>query len=63
MNRASADIATVSAVTGGSWVWLVNGLPWGEITIIGGAIYVFLKILLILPDLKKKYFERKDENC
>lgn len=55
MNKDSIDIATVGTVAGGSWAWMISGLPWGEITIIGGAIYVILKILLILPDLKEKY--------
>lgn len=61
MNHDLTDVAKVGTIAGGSWVWLINGMPWGEITIIGGAIYVFLKILLILPDLKHKYFGNKNE--
>lgn len=55
------DVAKVGTIAGGSWTWMVTGMPWGDITIIAGAVYVLLKILLILPDLKEKYFGDKDE--
>lgn len=62
MNHDITDIAKVGTVAGGSWGWFASGLPWGEITLIGGAVYILLKIILILPDLKEKYFKRKDED-
>lgn len=62
MNNDITDVAKVGTIAGGSWAWMISGLPWGEITIIGGAIYVLLKILLILPDVREKYFGDKDED-
>lgn len=62
MNHDITDIAKVGGITGISWGWFISGMPWGEITIIGGAIYILLKILLVLPDLKDKYFKKKDED-
>lgn len=61
MNNDLTDITKVSTVAGGSWLWLSSGLPWGDITIIGGAIYIILKIILILPDIKDKYFEKNTD--
>lgn len=62
MNHEITDVAKVGTVAGGSWAWLASGLPWGEITIIGGAIYVLLKIILILPDIKERYTKKEDES-
>lgn len=61
LNNDITDIAKVGTVAGGSWGWFVSGLPWGDITIIAGAIYVILKIALILPDIKEKYFGDKNQ--
>lgn len=59
MNPDTLDTVRTAGIGTAGVTWSIFGMPFAEVAALGTAIYVVLKIILILPDLKKKYWDKK----
>jgi hypothetical protein len=59
MNPDTIDTIRTTGIGTVGVTWSFMGMPFSEIAALATAVYVFIKILLLLPELKNKYWKRK----
>lgn len=59
MNPDTLDTVRTTGIASAGVTWSFMGMPFSDIAALATAVYVCIKIILILPDVKKKYWKKK----
>ena len=58
MNLETIDTVRTTGIATTGVAWSFMGMPFSDIAALATAVYVCIKIILILPDVKKKYWKK-----